>query len=116
MASAQLKQRPLIIKCMRGLFNKKYDTVIDTYVQKNLILPKEGRETCNLKMDVINKDIGLRSDRVFEQVETLGHFQTIMDKIREEVEIMSKEMFQYDVIFEYHCMEEILLYVSQVLF
>jgi len=114
MASAQLKRLPLFIKCIGGPGDQKHETITSAVFLKSLLPRKtedsEDNEICDLKMEIINQNVGLRHEIIYKKSETLGRIQTIMGKTRRGIEEIQDRLENYDVIFEYHCLEEELLH------
>ena len=109
-----MKRLPLFVKCIGGPGDQKHETITATVFRKSL-LPRKAEENgdnevFNLKMQIVNQNVGLRHDIIYEQSETLGRIQRIMEKTWKGIEEIQDRLENYDVIFEYHCLEEELLH------
>ena len=112
MASPQLKQCPLWIKCIGGPADLKQETLMSAVYNQDLLPKKLENIAKSLKMEIINRKIGFQSDMIFVPSEILGLIQILMEKTCKGIEgyLTNVEENKHEVIFEFHCLEEILLY------
>ena len=112
MASPQLKQHPLWIKCIGGPGDLKQETLMSAVYNQDLLPKKLENIVKSLKMEIINKKIGFQNDMIFVPSEILGCIQILMEKTGKGIEgyLTNMEENKHEVIFEFHCLEEILLY------
>ena len=111
-ASPQLKQRPLWIKCIGERGDLKQETLMSAVYNQDLLPKKLENIAKSLKMEIINRKMGFQNDMIFVPSEILDCIQILMEKTRKSIEgyLTNIEENKHEVIFEFHCLEEILLY------